>query len=33
MGMSKNSYVALVKIITETDDTVLVGNKLIPEIL
>lgn len=29
MQLSKMSYVALVKLITETDDTVMIGNKTV----
>lgn len=31
--MSKISYIGLIKILTEVDDTVAIGNKLIPELL
>lgn len=33
VGLSRVSYVGLIKILTETDDTVSVGNKIIPEIM
>lgn len=29
----KISYVAVIKVICDTDDTVVVGNKIIPELL
>lgn len=33
LSMSKLSYVGIIKIMTEVDDTVALGNKLIPELL
>ena len=31
--LSRVSYVGLIKILTETDDTVSIGNKIVPEII
>lgn len=31
--LCKISYVAVIKVISDTDDTVVVGNKIIPELL
>jgi hypothetical protein len=31
--MSKRSYLVIIKIITETDDTVMIGNKIISELM